>query len=248
MQGKGARTKARRRAPGLLHPPPPGSRQGRRFPGTRAPTPAWPGCRHRRQPLPRRRGHHARITGHGRAPLGRWQADTTTPDLPWLSGHQLAQRIAASDLNWTDLEVHPRIPALWEQRGELLKRLSQLPHVLVHGDFSQGNLRASEDGLTTLVLDWATPGDRPGRRRPGFTGAHHSRATSPPLLGRPQWPIQDHRRGPRIPGNAGTDGSRPRPLDTHARDDTPRQLHRVHHHRDELPMSTTDPTPLSPHT
>ncbi|MEU6719749.1 aminoglycoside phosphotransferase family protein [Nonomuraea sp. NPDC046802] len=93
--------------------------------------------------------------------LGRWQADTTTPDLPWLSGHQLAQRIAVSDLNWTDLNVHPRIPALWEQRAELLNCLSQLPHVLVHGDFSHGNLRASEDGLATVVLDWATLGTGP---------------------------------------------------------------------------------------
>ncbi|NUW37429.1 phosphotransferase [Nonomuraea sp. SMC257] len=93
--------------------------------------------------------------------LGRWQAGTATPDLPWLSGHQLAQRIAVSDLNWTGLDVHPRIPALWERRGELLERLSRLPHVLVHGDFSRGNLRASEDGLTTLVLDWATLGTGP---------------------------------------------------------------------------------------
>jgi hypothetical protein len=94
--------------------------------------------------------------------LGRWQAGTTRPDtLPWLSGHQLAQRIAVSDLNWANLDVHPRIPALWEQRDELLEHLSQLPQVLVHGDFSQGNLRASDDGRTTIVLDWATLGTGP---------------------------------------------------------------------------------------
>lgn len=93
--------------------------------------------------------------------LGRWQAHTAKPDLPWLSGHQLAQRIAVSDLNWTGLDVHPRIPELWDERGELLKRLSRLPQVLVHGDFSHGNLRASETGRTTFVLDWATLGTGP---------------------------------------------------------------------------------------
>ncbi|MEU8402481.1 aminoglycoside phosphotransferase family protein [Nonomuraea sp. NPDC048892] len=93
--------------------------------------------------------------------LGRWQAGATAPDLPWLSGHQLAQRIAVSDLDWTGLDVHPRIPALWDRRGDLVRRLSRLPQVLVHGDFSLGNLRASKDGRTTVVLDWATLGIGP---------------------------------------------------------------------------------------
>ncbi|WP_203923025.1 hypothetical protein [Rugosimonospora africana] len=32
--------------------------------------------------------------------LGVWQANTPVPDLPWLAGHQLAQRLAVSDLNF----------------------------------------------------------------------------------------------------------------------------------------------------
>ncbi|MCA2222921.1 hypothetical protein [Nonomuraea aurantiaca] len=33
-------------------------------------------------------------------------------DLPWLSGHQLAQRIAVSELKWTGMELHPHIPGV----------------------------------------------------------------------------------------------------------------------------------------
>lgn len=93
--------------------------------------------------------------------LGRWQAEATVPDVPWLSGHQLAQRLAVSDLDWTGVEVHPHIPALWERRGELLERLDAVPRVLVHGDFSRGNLTATNDGIDTVVLDWATLGSGP---------------------------------------------------------------------------------------
>ncbi|WP_204056943.1 phosphotransferase [Microbispora corallina] len=93
--------------------------------------------------------------------LGRWQANSTVPDVPWLSGHQLAQRIAVSELDWTGMDVHPHIPALWRRRRELLKRLDGVPRVLVHGDFSGGNLIAADDGAGTVVLDWATFGVGP---------------------------------------------------------------------------------------
>lgn len=93
--------------------------------------------------------------------LGRWQANATVPDLPWLSGHQLAQRIAVTELDWTGMDVHPHIPALWQRRRELLKRLDPVPRVLVHGDYSRGNLIAANDGAGTVVLDWATFGVGP---------------------------------------------------------------------------------------
>ncbi|MBB5776021.1 phosphotransferase family protein [Nonomuraea jabiensis] len=93
--------------------------------------------------------------------LGRWQAGVTVPDVPWLSGHQLAQRIAVSDLDWTGMDVPPSIPALWDERHELLRRLDQVPRVLVHGDFSHGNLVAAGDGADTVALDWATFGVGP---------------------------------------------------------------------------------------
>jgi hypothetical protein len=46
----------------------------------------------------------ADVTGQAESPavaarrLGAWQAATAVPDVPWLSGHQLAQRIAVSSL------------------------------------------------------------------------------------------------------------------------------------------------------
>ncbi|TDB84108.1 aminoglycoside phosphotransferase family protein [Actinomadura sp. KC216] len=93
--------------------------------------------------------------------LGRWQGEAVVPDVPWLSGHQLAQRIAVSELDWSGVDVHPGIPALWSRREELLARLDEVPRVLVHGDFSHGNLMASADGTSTVVLDWATLGSGP---------------------------------------------------------------------------------------
>ncbi|MGW6502608.1 phosphotransferase family protein [Nonomuraea angiospora] len=93
--------------------------------------------------------------------LGRWQADVAVPDVPWLSGHQLAQRIAVSDLSWTGMDVPAHIPALWQERHELLERLDRVPRVLVHGDFSHGNLVAADDGADTVALDWATFGVGP---------------------------------------------------------------------------------------
>jgi hypothetical protein len=46
----------------------------------------------------------ADVTGQAESPavaarrLGAWQAATAVPDVPWLAGHQLAQRIAVSSL------------------------------------------------------------------------------------------------------------------------------------------------------
>ncbi|MFB4284609.1 phosphotransferase family protein [Nonomuraea sp. MTCD27] len=89
--------------------------------------------------------------------LGAWQAGAVVPDVPWLGGHQLAQRVAATE--WTPVDADPRIERLWRRRDELLTRL---PAVLSHGDFSAGNLIApgSPDGAT-VVLDWATLGTGP---------------------------------------------------------------------------------------
>ncbi|MEV0611918.1 phosphotransferase [Nonomuraea sp. NPDC050404] len=89
--------------------------------------------------------------------LGTWQAATAVPDVPWLSGHQLAQRLAAT--HWTPVDADPRITALWHRREELLAMLAGLPVVLSHGDLSAGNIVASSG--TTVLLDWATLGAGP---------------------------------------------------------------------------------------
>jgi hypothetical protein len=92
--------------------------------------------------------------------LGAWQGTASVPDVGWLSRHQLAQRIAASNLDWAQVGADPRLVALWQRRSELLDELKYVPHVLVHGDFHEGNLIAAHD-LTTVVLDWATLGTGP---------------------------------------------------------------------------------------
>lgn len=92
--------------------------------------------------------------------LATWQATTTAPDLEWLAEHQLSQRVSASHLDWSQVDADPRMAALWRQRDELLAGLERIPRVLVHGDFSVGNLIALDDA-TTIVLDWATLGTGP---------------------------------------------------------------------------------------
>lgn len=92
--------------------------------------------------------------------LGAWQATATVPDVAWLTRHQLSQRIAASHLDWGRVGADSRMVALWHRRDELLYELEQVPRVLVHGDFSAGNLIA-RDATTTVVLDWATLGTGP---------------------------------------------------------------------------------------
>ncbi|GAA2207480.1 hypothetical protein GCM10009850_029380 [Nonomuraea monospora] len=87
------------------------------------------------------------------ARLAVWQAATPLPDVPWLGGHQLPQRLRAT--TWTPVDADPRIERLWRQRDDLLARLAGLPTVLSHGDFSAGNILATPTGATVL-LDWAT--------------------------------------------------------------------------------------------
>jgi hypothetical protein len=97
--------------------------------------------------------------------LGAWQAaapvpDTKLPDAVWLARDQLRQRVAASDLDWRRVSADPRLAAIWARRAELLGELDRVPRVLVHGDFSAGNLIAADE-RTTVVLDWATLGTGP---------------------------------------------------------------------------------------
>ncbi|CAM3498925.1 phosphotransferase [Occultella aeris] len=82
------------------------------------------------------------------------------PNAPWLAQNQLAQRIAATDLSWEDVDADPRLADLWEHREELLAELATLPSTVVHGDYSTGNLRAA-DPDTTVAVDWATFGIGP---------------------------------------------------------------------------------------
>ncbi len=91
--------------------------------------------------------------------LGHWQATTSVPDLPWLAGHQLAQRLAVSDLDWSTVDADPRLAAVWSRRHDLLSELRSVPHVLSHGDFHIDHLIAADDA--TVVLDWATFGVSP---------------------------------------------------------------------------------------
>jgi phosphotransferase family enzyme len=92
--------------------------------------------------------------------LGEWQRTSTLPAVPWLGGHQLAQRVEASNLDWAAVDADPRAARLWDGRAELLADLERLPHVLSHGDFHLGNLRAGGSG-DTIALDWGTLGCAP---------------------------------------------------------------------------------------
>jgi aminoglycoside phosphotransferase (APT) family kinase protein len=88
--------------------------------------------------------------------LGVWQATTPIPQVPWLAGHQLAQRVAVSELDFRGAGVDRRLVEVWERREALLTRLAGVPDVVSHGDFSMDNLVAGPD--RTVVLDWATFG------------------------------------------------------------------------------------------
>jgi hypothetical protein len=91
--------------------------------------------------------------------LAAWQTTTEPPDVPWLAGHQLVQRIEASDLDWTAVDADPELARIWARRDDLLDVLSAVPSVLSHGDFHPGNLVAA--GRDTVVLDWGTFGIAP---------------------------------------------------------------------------------------
>jgi len=103
--------------------------------------------------------------------LARWQRDAGRPDVGWLAGHQLAQRIAASDLNWHEVEADPRLADAWGRRHEILRALEEVPVVLSHGDFHTGNLVAA--GASTIALDWGTFGVAPA----GADAAHLALST-----------------------------------------------------------------------
>jgi Phosphotransferase enzyme family len=93
--------------------------------------------------------------------LGAWQAATAVPDVPWLAGHQLAQRIAVSWLDWSAVRAPDTdgLRVLWDRRQELLGALDPVPVVVCHGDFHVGNLIAGDQ--VTTVLDWGTLGVGP---------------------------------------------------------------------------------------
>lgn len=91
--------------------------------------------------------------------LGAWQAKTPIPDLPWISGHQLTQRVAASSLDWSAVDAPDMLRDIWDRRHDLLAGLESVPAVISHGDFHIRNLVAS--GETTTVLDWGTLGSAP---------------------------------------------------------------------------------------
>jgi len=91
--------------------------------------------------------------------LAAWQTTADPPDVGWLAGHQLAQRIAAKDLDWSAVDADPALPEIWSRRDDLLDHLSAVPMVLSHGDFHPGNLIAA--GADTMVLDWGTFGVSP---------------------------------------------------------------------------------------
>lgn len=86
--------------------------------------------------------------------LAAWQATTAVPQVPWLGGHQLAQRIAVSSLDWSAVDAPYALAQLWDRRDELLSTLDAVPVVVSHGDFHIRNLLAG--GNVTTVLDWGT--------------------------------------------------------------------------------------------
>ncbi|BCJ26910.1 phosphotransferase [Actinocatenispora sera] len=91
--------------------------------------------------------------------LAAWQTSTPATDPGWLAGHQLAQRLAVTSLDWADMPVARPLLRCWARRRELLAVVESVPTVLSHGDFHRGNLIAA--GADTVVLDWATLGIAP---------------------------------------------------------------------------------------
>jgi hypothetical protein len=81
------------------------------------------------------------------ARLGAWQAETPIPEAPWLSGPQLAQRIAVSSLDWSLVHAPDMMRDIWDRRHHLLAALDTVPSVVCHGDFHIRSLIAS--GETT---------------------------------------------------------------------------------------------------
>jgi hypothetical protein len=98
-------------------------------------------------------------TGRAARRLAAWQVSTPVPDVDWLAGHQLAQRLAVTTLDWAGMPVADPLRRCWAHRRDLLAALDPVPRVLSHGDFHRDNLIAS--GADTVVLDWATLGVAP---------------------------------------------------------------------------------------
>ncbi len=92
--------------------------------------------------------------------LGTWHATAPIPEAAWLAGEQLAQRVAATELDWSAMDVPDGVRAVWERRHDLLKALDSVPTVLCHGDIHPGNL-IDTGSETTTVLDWGTLGTGP---------------------------------------------------------------------------------------
>lgn len=97
------------------------------------------------------------------AALGRWHDEDDladhASDYPWLARHQLAQRLAVSELDWSAADFDHRLPDIWARRWNYLNLLDGCPWSIAHGDFSTGNLRLHDGEV--VALDWATLGISP---------------------------------------------------------------------------------------
>jgi hypothetical protein len=100
--------------------------------------------------------------------LAAWKGSASTPAERWLSGHQVAQRIARTDANggldWSevpvDTDLRRRLSDAWAQRHRLLDALDRIPAVLSHGDFHRWNLFAGPTGAV-VAIDWGGLGLAP---------------------------------------------------------------------------------------
>ena len=104
--------------------------------------------------------------------LARWQVKYDAAlDRPWLATDQIGQRLSVTSLEWSGVDVEPRVVRLWNRREELLEELRRLPSALSHGDYNLGNLVDVQGD--TVAVDWATLGWEPV----GFDLAHLALST-----------------------------------------------------------------------
>jgi hypothetical protein len=112
-------------------------------------------------------GPHADLVSAAYA-LGSWHGVAVPASEPWLSGNQLAQRIAHTDANggldWSEVPVAPalaqRLAAAWDRRHQLLAALDRLPRTLCHADFHRWNLFQNTTGAV-VAIDWGGLGLAP---------------------------------------------------------------------------------------